>query len=184
MIPLMLLLAQPLPASGPSPAEARMARMTAIYDEVCLQAFPDDARLDAAMRRHGATPLTPEQVRITLNDDPGRGWHLAGEDGDSLVFLELPPYHACSVRWPTTDPVPDTSGYRRVADAFEASRPGFATMPPFDRPVGNIQVHAVGEQRQAAGGGGESLFVIAQRVAGTPGVEVRFVHQQAEPGAH
>jgi len=45
----------PLPARPPGPPPARpapdpaMTRMVALYDEICLQAFPDDGAVDRLM---------------------------------------------------------------------------------------------------------------------------------------
>lgn len=173
--------AQPATLHAPDPA---LARLTALYDEVCLQAFPIDAAVDKAMADRGATPLTPEQVKVTLVDDPGRGWRIRDGDRDILIFLELPPFHACSVRRDFAAGLPDLSAYRPVADRFEAGHGGFAPVRSFDMDRGDLHVHAVGEQRMLPGGSAEALFVFdqhvidpAKRAAGQTAVNVRFVHQ-------
>ena len=158
-------------------------RMASLFDEVCLQAFPSDAAVDRVMAAKGTTPLTPDQVQVTLVDDPGRGWSLKDGARDILVFLELPPFHACSVRR-FTEVVPTFSHYRTVADAFERAHPGFVPAQPYDADKGDIHIHAVGEQRMLPGGGSESLLVFdqhvvdpARRAKGETGVNLRFVHQ-------
>jgi hypothetical protein len=183
----MLLQAGAAPPAAPAPAAATpdpaLARMVALYDEVCLQAFPIDGGVDRAMAARGATPLTPAQVKVTLVDDPGRGWKLKDGDHNILVFLELPPFHACSVRrfFPAIPPLDD---YRRLAVRFERDHPGFAPVAPFDVDRGDIHVHATGEQRLIAGGSAEALFVYdqhvvdpAKRAAGQTAINLRFVHQ-------
>src|SRR6478609_6120669 len=122
-----LVLAAAAAASAAQPADrARLERMVALYDELCLEKFPDDVAVDALMAAKGATPLTPEEVRVTFNDDPGRGWLLEDGDIEIQIMLELPPYHACSVRWMTADGFGDLSGYQSVIDEFEAAGPAFA----------------------------------------------------------
>ena len=168
--------------AAPDPVEQRMATL---YDEVCLQAFPIDGAVDKAMAARGATPLTPDQVRVTLVDDPGRGWVVKDGDREMLVFLELPPFHACSVRQFTTAGFADLTAYRAVADPFEQAHPGFVGLgAPYDVDKGDLHIHAIGEQRTLPGGGQESLFVFdqhvidpAKRAAGSTRVNVRFVHQ-------
>lgn len=172
------------------PAAVRLERMTALYDEVCLRIFPDDAAVDAAMRKRGAVPLTQDDVRITLGDDPGRGWRLGGEDDYALVFVEMPPYHACSVRWPMPDMPASLDAYRAAAAAYKATRPGFAANPPYDNDAGDIHVHIESDQRQMRDGGFDTLMVADQRItdpkrraAGETGIMLRFVHQFAAPDA-
>ncbi len=171
-------------------ADVRLERMTALYDEVCLRIFPDDAAVDAAMRKRGAVPLTQDDVRITLGDDPGRGWRLGGEDDYALVFVEMPPYHACSVRWPMPDMPASLDAYRAAVTAYKATRLGFAANPPYDNDMGDIHVHIESEQRQMRDGGFDTLMVADQhitdpkrRAAGETGIMLRFVHQFAAPDA-
>ena len=174
--------------ASPSPDPA-IARMAALYDAVCLQAFPIDGAVDSlmasrAMVESGATPLTPEQVKVTLVDNPGRGWRVKDGDRDMLVFLELPPFHACSVRRFLPTGRIDLGAYRPVADRFEADHPAFAPLEPHEVDRGELHEHGYGESRELSGGGAESLFVIdqhviepAKRAAGEAEVNLRFVHQ-------
>lgn len=187
-----LMLAQAATATpAPLPAAAvRLERMTALYDELCLRTFPDDAAVDAVMRKRGATPLTPEEVRVTLGDDPGRGWRLGGEDSYAFVFVEMPPYHACSVRWPMPEMPSALDAYRAAANAYKKTRPGFTPNTPYDNDMGDIHVHIDSEQRQLADGSFDTLMVIDQRItdpkrraAGETGISFRFVHQFAPPDA-
>ena len=136
------------------------------------------------MVAHGAKALTPDEVKVTLVDDPGRGW-VMDDGGHSIqIMLELPPFHACSVRRWITE-LPDAMpAYRAVADRFEADHRGFSRMAPFEREADALHIHAVGEQRGLPGGGAESLFVFdqhvtdpARRAKGETTVNLRFVHQ-------
>ena len=161
--------------------------MTALYERVCLQAFPDDKAVEALMAGEGARPLTREEVKITLNDDPGKGWEIKDGNITALLILEYPPFHACSLRWPMPD-YPDVSEYRAIATKFRAAKGGFEPMDPYDVDYGDIHVHAVGEQRNIPGGGTESLFIFDQHItdpkrrsAGETGIMFRFVHQFAPP---
>lgn len=178
-----MLLLQAAPATVTPAADPALARMAALFDEVCLQAFPIDGAVDRLMTARGATPMTPERVKITLKDDPGRGWSI--EDGARRIslFVEDPPYHACSVRR-TVEAAGDLAGYRTLAARFEADHPGFAPIAPYDRDQGDVHIHGTGESRSLAGGSSESLFVFdqhvtdpARRAKGETAVDLRFVHQ-------
>ena len=173
-------------AATPAPAAADPAfdRLVALYDEVCLQAFPIDGGVDRLMATKGAVALTPDQVKVTLVDDPGRGWRIKDGSREVLVFLELPPFHACSVRRFFPAGIPALPAYRAVAERFETDHPGFAPVAPYDVDRGEIHVHAVVEQRALAAGEQESLFVYEQhitdpvkRATGQTAVNLRFVHQ-------
>ena len=103
-----LFLAAAVPAAAPAQYEAlvnppdpaaQLAEMVALYDAVCLRAFPDDAAAARAVARYRASPLSREDVRRFLHDDPGLGWQIAGQTGRFHVTIEqAPPYHTCAVR--------------------------------------------------------------------------------------
>jgi hypothetical protein len=166
-------------------ADQKLSRMTALYDEICLKTFPDDKAVEAIMVSRKARPLTAEEVKITMRDDPAKGWEL--QDGSATVWLEFPPFHACSVRWNAPE-IGDLSNYQAVAQRYEAQKGGFSPIEPFDGDQGDIHVHAVGEQRTSPDGRAESLFIFEQhltdskrRAAGETGHVLRFVHQFAPP---
>jgi len=182
----MLTLLGLITATGSADAD-RLSRMTHLYDQVCLRAFPDDKGVEALMTAQHAKPLTDDEVRVTMRDDPARGWLL--QDGSTTVWIEFPPYHACSVRWNTPE-IGDLREYRAIADRYEAAHGTFSAMDPYDTDYGDIHVHAVGETRTLPDGGAESLFIFDQQVndakrraAGETGYSLRFVHQFHGPEA-
>ena len=165
-------------------ADHQMEKMTALYEEVCLKAFPDDRAVERAMRGRHAVELTPEQLKVTFRDDPGRAWEL--KDKSASVWLEFPPYHACSVRWNAAE-IGDLGLYSLVASLYEAERGGFAPMEETDQDYGDIHLHATGEQKRSPNGSWESLYVIDQQIidpaAGETGFVVRLVHQFKPAGS-
>jgi hypothetical protein len=170
-------------ASAP---DKQLSEMTALYQQVCLKAFPDDKAVEAVMAKRDARALTPDEVKITMGDDPARGWNLI-QDGSASVWLELPPYHACSVRWNTSE-IGDLHGYGAIAERYESARGGFHPIEPLEGDQGDIHIHAVGEQRILPDQRSESLFIFDQhitdpkrRAAGETGFVLRFVHQFAPP---
>lgn len=167
-----------------APAATDLTRMAVLYDETCLRSFPNDDALGALMAKRGATPLSAAEVQVTLRDDPGRGWRLTDGGRPYLVFLELPPFHACSVRSGVGGGTPDLAPYRAVVAAFKAKNLGFTAQQPADLDQGDIHIHAESEYRQLPGGTGEQLIVVAQhitdpdrRAKGEDGTELRFVRQ-------
>ena len=163
--------------------DPRMAGMAALYDEVCLHGFPDDDAVDKLMATKGATALRPDEVRVTLVDDPGRGWRIADPGGDILVILELPPYHACSVRWSGPAGAPDWAPYRVAIAPYLATRTGWLTLPPTEMDRGDVHISATMTGRMSAEGS-EALMIFdqtpldpARRAAPDAKADRRFVHQ-------
>jgi hypothetical protein len=185
MVVLLALLAA---AASSAEADQQLSRMTALYDQVCLKTFPDDKKVEALMTAQKTRPLTPDQVKVTMRDDPARAWEL--QDGSATVWIEFPPYHACSVRWNSTE-MGDFREYRSIAGQYEQKAGGFSPMDSMDRDMGDLHAHLVGEQRNVGEGGTESLFVVDQhitdpkrRAAGETGYVLRFVHQYHVPEAN
>lgn len=184
LVSIIALVAGAAQASVSSTPSDVLGRMAALYDEVCLKTFPIDTEMDALMARKGAKPLTSDEVKVTLGSDPGRGWLIKDGDRDIQVYLELPPYHACTVRRMTTAGMDDDSAYRRVVEPYKASHAGFGPGSILNRDMAGLRVHGVSEARELPGGGGESLMVVdqqvidpARRAKGETAISLRFVHQ-------
>jgi hypothetical protein len=183
----MLMLWAAVVATNSSGADQQMLeRMTKLYDQICLHAFPDDKAVEALMATRNAKELSREDVKVTMRDDPARAWDL--NDNGATLWIEFPPYHACSVRWSATQ-VGDLGNYQAIAAAYEKSTGNYAPVQPYDDQQGDIHIHAVGEQRSLPNKGAESLFLFEQHItdkkrrdAGETGVSLRFVHQFAPPG--
>jgi len=146
----------------------RLHEMLTLYDRVCLHDFPNDAAIERGMAASKARPLSSDEVRVTLQNDSGRGWEIASTNGAGLlVILESPPYHACSVR-SATGVSSDVGDYRRLAASYEAGQGGgFESIGDQSASMGDVAIHAFGEQRKRADGTTESLFAIEQHFTGT-----------------
>jgi hypothetical protein len=171
--------------TAPAEADQLLSRMTAVYERVCLQAFPDDKAVEALMRRQKARELTKAEAKLTLGDDPGRVWQL--RDGSAAVWLAFPPFHACSVRW-TSPQMGDLAPYRAAVRKYEEAVGGFRPMPPLDSDRGDYHIYVVGEWRFLPNSTSESLSLFEQHLsdpkraaAGETGVVLRLVHQFAPP---
>lgn len=172
-------------AASTAEADDQIARMAALYEEVCLNSFPDDKAVISLAAAKAAREYTPEEVRVTMRDDPARGWLLP--DGKTTIWLEFPPFHACSVRWSMPE-LGNPAPYAAVIDRYKKSKTGFQSIRPIEGDQGPIHIRAVGETRPLPDGGAESLYIFQQhitdpqrRAAGETGLSVRFVHQFAPP---
>jgi hypothetical protein len=175
----------------PPDAAAQLAELTGLFNDICLKAFPDDRAVAQAVVARGssATPMSPDEVRVYLHDDPGVGWFLAGRTGRFEVTVEAPPFHACGIRTLTVSGFPDLSSYRRLSDAFEAGH-DVQKIGPRNFTVGEIDSIGGGESWHRPDRSDEALLVFSAtpsasvRAEGKDGVEIRFVHQIHEAGGH
>ena len=174
----MLLAATPASDTG----AARLARAVDLYETASLKTFPNDAGIDALMAQRGATPLSEADVKVTLRDDPGRAWQI-GEGSERLfVFLELPPYHACSVRFMMPDARYDLAAYREVERRY-INNAAYTDTDPLEGDQGDLHLRLVGKQRKLPGATETLMIVdqhvtdIARRKAGDTAVSLRFVRQ-------
>jgi hypothetical protein len=174
-------------AAGSDGVDENLMRMVSLYDEVCLHAFPEDDAVVALLKERGAQEMSAQEVKVTMNDDPARGWRLPGES--TTVWLEFPPFHACSVRW-NAPRMPDIQPYITVRDAYAKAnaREGSITEKVFDQDVNQVHIKAsmtaFGRKADQADESAESLLFIEQsinnegrRAIGETGYVLRFVHQ-------
>ncbi|MBC3943159.1 NMCC_0638 family (lipo)protein [Sphingomonas albertensis] len=166
-------------------SDARVMRMTEFYRDICLTRFPDHKSVAAMMAARGARELSQADVKVTMGKDPARAWDL--NDGGATVWIEYPPFHACSVRWSASD-VGNMDAYRAVADKYEDAIGEFSPIDPMEADQNDIHIRAVGEARTLPDKTQESLFFFEQsisdpkrRAAGETGFTLRFVHQYAPP---
>jgi hypothetical protein len=176
--------AAPPPQQLPDKPQFRGQGQMAIFDMVCGRVFPDEARIATAMARiPGTRPLTPDEVRTYLKDDPGRGWIMPAGSSQIVVTIEAPPIRSCAVRITNTDGVIDERKWQELLTAAQArSGGGFVTLPPQTFEVGDIRSQASGVQKQGAGGAAEAIYLI-RSTPKKPGyaTEIRMVRQLVAP---
>lgn len=172
---------------GPAPTAAAAGPLRGListFDSVCNRVFPDDERIASVMARIPTMkPLTPEQLRVYLKNDPGRGW--IADDGTSsiVITVESPPVHACAVRMPQTSGAIDEAMWRSVIEAAEArAGGGFTRMPPRSFVVGDVRSTVIGDQKQNPDGSAEAFYLFRTTPTDPAkargyGVELRLVHQ-------
>lgn len=190
-IAVLLALALQAAAPAPVPSAADAARFRGegqmrMFDMICGHVFPDDARVAAGMAKMaGARALKPEELRVYLKGDPGRGWIMPAGGSNIVVTIEAPPIHACAVRITNTDGVIDEGKWQQLLAAAQArSGGGFMTLPTQTFEVGDIRSQASGVQKQGAGGAAEAIYLI-RSTPKQPGfaTEIRMVRQLVAPGA-
>jgi hypothetical protein len=112
-------------ASGQSEDAARAIAL--IYDRICFDACPDEAKLRNSLASLDAVEMNGMEVRSLLHDDPGRGWRLPGTP--FTVTVESPPFRTCAVRRMTRDGLPTARPYIDAVHAYAQQR-GLQMGPP------------------------------------------------------
>lgn len=186
MIAVLLYLALKAVPTSPPPAAAtyRGEGQMRLFDTICGHVFPDDARVAEGLAKvPGARALTPDELRIYLKDDPGRGWIMPAGTSRIVVTIEAPPIHSCAVRITNTDGVIDEGRWQQLlAGAQARSGGGFVAMAPQTFDVGEIRSQASGVQKQGKDGAAEAIYLI-RSTPRKPGfaTEIRMVRQIVAP---
>ena len=88
-----------LPPSNGKPVDVQgISELVGTFLGLCLNVFPDDEAVAAKVETEGHAPLSDQQLRLFLHDDPGRGWLVRRGDMTLVLTVELPPFHSCTVR--------------------------------------------------------------------------------------
>lgn len=181
MLATMMFLALQTAPSATAPLHQALIRL---FDVVCNRTFPDDDRLAAAMAAiPGVKPLTPEQVKLFLKDDPGRGWALSDGATELIVTIEAPPVHACAVRMPHARYDLDEAMWHRLVDQAKARAGGhFTALPPQSFEGGGRRTIVVADQGRREDGSVEAFYFwrtssADAAEAAREGTELRLVRQ-------
>ena len=69
-----------------------------VWGEVCMDAYPDEAKAIAAIKKNGGEDVPAEIARGALRGEEGRGWVVDGKHGAILVTIKPSPDQHCAVR--------------------------------------------------------------------------------------
>ncbi len=110
--------------SAPTREYVSDAALTQLFTTLCVKAFPDAAALEAALKPHSVSELTPEQARPYLPDGSGKGWLVRTSDALFAVTVEQEPNQTCTVRQMTPDGVRDIAGLTAAIRAHVVAMKG------------------------------------------------------------
>jgi hypothetical protein len=167
---------------------AQLAEMLHLYEDLCLTAFPKDGTIfQKVVALKGTKPVTGTALDEIFHGDPGLAWIYQGKNGRFTIAVEAPPFHACTIR-ATAAGFGETRNYRAVAERYEKNAGGFHDIDLVDRVNGDIRTVLAGERKDKPDGSTDALLILvttpasdALRQAGYTGVDVRLVHQIAQP---
>jgi hypothetical protein len=117
---LLLAAAAPPPAAKPTPdtpdqttpAQDAAQDMMLVYEDVCLNHFPNPASVRAAATDAHATPLTDAEARDALLGHAGTAWAFDAPHVRAVVAVDTPPSRTCVV----TGKAAEDSGVQAVFD--------------------------------------------------------------------
>jgi hypothetical protein len=69
-----------------------------VFMDYCLEAFPNDAAVEAKAKAGAHQVLEGEDLNTVLHGDPGQGWVVRLNHSAITVTVEDPPYHSCGVQ--------------------------------------------------------------------------------------
>lgn len=182
-------------AQDTAAASSDAQEMADIFDRFCLRAFPDDRAIDAAAAQDKLAAMSPAQVKQYLHDDPGTGWYDHTSLATYAITIEHPPVRACAVRRMTGSGFSTAAPYLAAVNAYAATRglgplrqgpqqtaktPAGAdilALPQFLAPPGARSASEVFMVLLTDYHGRLPRDLTSDIPAGTPGVEVRYVHQ-------
>ena len=172
--------------------------LTRFFDNACLHRFPDDAAMDVFAAENHGEPLSAEELKRYLHDDPGRGWYIRTSLGLYALTLEAPPFHACAIRRMTPTGIKEVKPFLADVQAFAASH-ALTLVKDVPRKVKTPQGLDITmfplSTRNSVGGLSNNLMIILSNYHGRapsefradagngPGVEVRMVRQDYPPSA-
>jgi hypothetical protein len=100
------------PAETLTPQQQSAQDMLMIYEEFCLQRFPDPDAIQAGVAAHHLAPATPAETATALLGRTGKAWAAATPNGRYLIAFEARPHRGCAV----TGSASDDEGIRAAFD--------------------------------------------------------------------
>jgi len=163
-----------------------------LFSAFCLEKFPDNAALDALAKSDLSTPMSSDEVKRYLHNDPGRGWYLRTKLGLYAITIEAPPYVTCAVRRMTPSGLATAKPYIDAVGAYAQKHNGkLSNAPPQKaKSPDGADISAYPYVMQDSNGKSSDMFILFltnyhDQVSGEwradseggVGVEVRLVHQ-------
>jgi hypothetical protein len=177
-------------------SQAVSQELTDLWTGFCLKHFPADTAINAFAASQRATPMTPQEIKFYLHDDPGQGWYLRTQLGLYAITQEKPPFLACAVRRMTPNGIPGIKPFVDVMKAYAESHQWKLTVVPMHTktPDGRADISAYSNGMTDVAGKPREAFLVLltnyhgnppdpwrQDAAGGVGVEVRFVRELLKP---
>ena len=174
---------KPPPANATDAEKIAAPHIIEDFSAPCIEAFPDDAAVEAFASEQTLAPMSESELRRLLGRDPGEGWIGKGQSGTYILTIEKPPYHSCAIRVPFTgSPDVVVGQYSFVVSLWAATQhDNMASQPPMSVEIeGHPTVAYVYELTDLGGKpAGQFMLFVTSMLNGT--YELRLVRQM-QPG--
>lgn len=158
-----------LPAPNGKPQNVQgLDDLFSVFVNFCLEAFPDDAAVEAKVKSGAHPELDQDQLSSILHGDPGRGWVVRLNHSAIMLTVEQPPEHACGVR-ATLPTEPDIG----IKTATYVGLWGFSQSPPETLLPGPAQSHTAGNILQTL----ESFVLVGPDKRPIERIAAYFAHE-------
>ncbi len=174
-----------IPPDAVNQTDEAGTRLVDAFARFCLQRFPNQT-VTGGNGGNDLVPMTPAQVKQYLHDDPGHGWTYRQDDGEYVVTVEDPPYHACAVRRLYADPPKYRFPYLFAIQtwAIGRNRGPMDFLPRQTGTVNGLTISANLAALPAAGGKPREVFMdITTPYPRVQQTEIRLVRQIPPPQA-
>jgi hypothetical protein len=192
-------------APGQEQGAQAAADMAALYQRLCLAAFPDPSAVGAALASLHAARVSPNETEGLLDGEPGSAWRIETATAQDILTIDDPPYNSCALLRITRDGFPTALPYiAAVQDYARRKSLAMGRVTSLDETLSSGATEQVlqtpltplrkpGRKSAAPDAPAESSMYItvdfhghytgwsADAAAGGTGVELRMEHHIAQP---
>jgi hypothetical protein len=106
------------PAETTTPAQDAAQEMLLIYEEFCLQRFPNPEALQAGVTAHHLSRATAAQAIDALLGRAGSVWAVVTPKGHYSIAIEAPPHKGCAISGPAADDEGIRGAFELAVESF------------------------------------------------------------------
>ena len=163
-------------------AEQAAQDMLRVYEEFCLNRFPNPVEIANGIAAHKLTPATAQDASATLMGRPGQAWALTNGLGRYTLAITTPPQQGCVV----TGAVADDESLRAIFSLAVQSFASANDLGKLDSPMlrhGTFEnVPALLQLIGTTGGAPREAFVNLSWVAADGKTHGRLAREFPPPG--
>lgn len=128
------------PADVLTPGQEAAQEMLVIYEEFCLDRFPNPNAVQAGVAAHHLSPAAAAQSTDALLGRAGSAWAVATPKGHYAIAIEAPPHRGCAITGPATDDEGIRAAFELAVEMYAQSHEyGMLQRPP--RQTGQVAGH-------------------------------------------
>jgi hypothetical protein len=119
------------PAETTTPAQDAAQEMLIIYEEFCLDRFPNPEAIQAGVAAHHLSPATASQATDALLGRAGSAWVVVTPKFRHLIAIEAPPHKGCAITGQAADDEGIRAAFELAVESFaQAHEFGMLQRPP------------------------------------------------------